>query len=144
MEQDELEYAERGARAYAVCCSQRELDGSKKTVILDANQIKHGSIQLPSGDNVSRKSSKRRGRPIVVDGTKYYWKVHLSCGQPTVHVLLPTGKRIRAGYWKVTEMPEYDIAPPHGGLEITPAAVAAFIRRVINHRDQQHPFAAVQ
>lgn len=26
MERDEVEYAERGARAYAVCCSQRELD----------------------------------------------------------------------------------------------------------------------
>jgi hypothetical protein len=26
MKRDEVEYAERGARAYAVCCSQRELD----------------------------------------------------------------------------------------------------------------------
>lgn len=26
MKQDEVEYAERGARAYAICCSQRELD----------------------------------------------------------------------------------------------------------------------
>jgi hypothetical protein len=25
MKQDEIEYAERGAKAYAVCCSQREL-----------------------------------------------------------------------------------------------------------------------
>lgn len=26
MKQDEVEYAERGARTYAICCSQRELD----------------------------------------------------------------------------------------------------------------------
>lgn len=26
MEQDEVEYSERGARSYAVCCSQRDLD----------------------------------------------------------------------------------------------------------------------
>lgn len=81
---------------------------------------------------MSRKSSKRRGRPIVVDGTRYYWKVHLSFGQPTVYVLLPTGRRVEALYCEVTKMPKYDIAPSHGGLEITPKDVAAFIRRAIS------------
>ena len=80
---------------------------------------------------MSRKSTKRRGRPIVVDGVRYYWKVRMRFGVPTVHVLLPTGRRIRTIYCDVAKMPEYDIAPPHGGLEITPSAVAAFIRRGI-------------
>ena len=80
---------------------------------------------------MSKKSSKRRGRPIVVDGTRYYWKIRMQHDLPVVDVLLPTGRRICALYHEVTRMPKYDIAPPHGGLEITPRAVAAFIRGVI-------------
>lgn len=81
---------------------------------------------------MSRKASKRRGRPIVVDGTKYYWKVRMSFGLPKVSVLLPTGRRVEALYHDVAKMPKYDIAPPHGGLEITPNTVAAFIRRALS------------
>ena len=81
---------------------------------------------------MSRKASKRRGRPIVVDGTRYYWKVRMSFGLPKVSVLLPTGRRIEVLYHEVATMPKYDISPPHGDLEITPSTVAAFIRRTIS------------
>jgi len=67
--------------------------------------------------SVSSKSSKRRGRPIVVDGTKYHWKVRTEYDQVFVDVLLPTGRRIRnlVGWaW--------------GHPAITPSAVATFIR----------------
>jgi hypothetical protein len=80
---------------------------------------------------VSSKTAKRRGRPIVVDGTRYYWGVSAYKLDGTlvreVHVLLPTGRRLCVPYYEIVN----DTAPPHGGLEITPSAVAAFIRRTI-------------
>ena len=72
---------------------------------------------------MSSKASKRRGRPIVVDGTTYYWKVRVEHGQAKVHVLLPTGRRIC--------VPEYEFMPPRS-LAITPRAVATLIQRVIS------------
>jgi hypothetical protein len=56
----------------------------------------------------------------------------MSLGSLNVYVLLPTGRRIEALYCDVAKMPEYDISPPHGRLEITPSAVATFIRRSVS------------
>jgi hypothetical protein len=82
---------------------------------------------------MSSKTAKRRGRPIIVDGVRYYWKVKVSFGALTVYVLLPTGRRVEALYCDVTEKkPDYYNAPPHGGLEITPSDVATFIRRTVS------------
>lgn len=69
---------------------------------------------------MSSKSSKRRGRPIVVDGVKYHWKIRIEDDQSVVHVLRPTGKRLRAPFqWS------------NSGKEITPNDVATFIRGAI-------------
>ena len=74
---------------------------------------------------MSSKASKRRGRPIVVDGTRYYWKICVEHDLPVVYVLLPTGRRVRALYGEVTG--KYGLTRE----AITPGAVATFIRRVI-------------
>jgi hypothetical protein len=66
---------------------------------------------------MSSKSSKRHGRPIVVDGKRYYWKVRIENELAMVCVLMPTGRRLRAPFqWQYTKR------------EITPKDVAAFIR----------------
>jgi hypothetical protein len=66
---------------------------------------------------MSSKSSKRRGRPIVVDSVKYYWKVRIENDQSVVDVLMPTGRRLRAPFqWS------------DSAKEITPKDVATFIR----------------
>ncbi len=66
---------------------------------------------------MSSKSSKRRGRPIVVDGTRHYWKVRIEHDLAMVHVLMPTGRRLRAAFqWR------------NDRRAITPKDVAAFIR----------------
>jgi len=70
---------------------------------------------------MSSKSSKRRGRQIVVDGVKYYWKIRSSHDDlSVVDVLMPTGKRLKkAIQWSNSRKP------------ITPKDVAAFIRGAI-------------
>jgi hypothetical protein len=77
---------------------------------------------------MSSKAAKRRGRPIIVDGVRYYWKARVTLGSLKVCVLLPTGRRVEALYCDVTNYS----SPPHGGLEITPSDVAAFIRRTVS------------
>ena len=74
---------------------------------------------------MSSKAAKRRGRPIIVDGTRYYWKVRMEFGQEIVDVLLPTRVRIQVLAHEVTGSP-YD-------NKITPGKVADFIRRSMEH-----------
>lgn len=66
-----------------------------------------------------RKTAKRRGRRIVIDGTRYYWTFFLSCGYPHVGILFPTGKRVNVLY----HQPAYC-----DNLAITPHIVADLIR----------------
>jgi hypothetical protein len=80
---------------------------------------------------MSSKSSKRRGRPIVVDGVKYYWKISIEDDQSVLHVLMPTGRRFRALLqWS------------NSGREVTPKDVATFIRDETtgSHRRVKFPY----
>ena len=70
---------------------------------------------------MSSKSSKRRGRQIVVDGVKYHWKIRIEDDQAVLNVRMPTGRRLQTSLqWADSRK------------EITPKDVAAFIRGAID------------